>query len=83
MHKDTQPIDRRTLLIEANKVIREHEGTLAGIVTTGITRRNDVLVFNGDYLLDEQGLPTPRNTAVSNMFRRLVYILSERCHLID
>ena len=35
MHKDTQPIDRETLLIEANKIIREHEDTLAGIVATG------------------------------------------------
>ena len=26
MHKDTQPIDRETLLIEAKKIIREHEG---------------------------------------------------------
>jgi hypothetical protein len=31
MHKDTQPIDRETLLIEANKIIREHEDTLAGL----------------------------------------------------
>jgi hypothetical protein len=60
MHKDTQPIDRETLLIEANKIIREHEDTLAGIVATGVTQRNGVLVFSGDYFLDEQGLPTPK-----------------------
>lgn len=35
MRKETQPIDRETLLIEANKIIREHEDTLAGIVATG------------------------------------------------
>ena len=63
MHKDTQPIDRETLLIEANKIIREHEDTLAGIVATGVTQRNGVLVFSGDYFLDEQGLPTPKSTA--------------------
>lgn len=43
MHKDTQPIDRETLLKEANKIIREHEDTLAGIVATGVTQRNGVL----------------------------------------
>ncbi|SUI15359.1 Protein yciN [Salmonella enterica subsp. enterica serovar Enteritidis] len=32
MHKETQPIDRETLLLEANKIIREHEDTMAGIV---------------------------------------------------
>lgn len=60
MHKDTQPINRETLLIEANKIIREHEDTLSGIVATGVTQRNGVLVFSGDYFLDEQGLPTPK-----------------------
>lgn len=60
MHKDTQPIDRETLLIEANKIIREHEDTLAGIVATGVTQRNGVLVFSGDYFLDEQGYRRPK-----------------------
>lgn len=53
MHKETQPIDRETLLLEANKIIREHEDTMAGIVATGVTQRNGVLVFSGDYFLDE------------------------------
>ena len=83
MHKDTQPIDRETLLIEANKIIREHEDTLEGIVATGVTQRNGVLVFSGDYFLDEQGLPTPKSTAVFNMFKYLAHVLSEKYHLID
>ncbi|EFT7280649.1 DUF2498 family protein [Salmonella enterica] len=29
MHKETQPIDRETLLLEANKIIREHEDTMS------------------------------------------------------
>lgn len=60
MNKETQPIDRETLLKEANKIIREHEDTLAGIEATGVTQRNGVLVFTGDYFLDEQGLPQPK-----------------------
>ncbi|EHC9777454.1 YciN family protein [Salmonella enterica subsp. enterica serovar Thompson] len=83
MHKETQPIDRETLLLEANKIIREHEDTMAGIVATGVTQRNGVLVFSGDYFLDEQGLPTPKSTAEFNMFKHLAHVLSEKYHLVD
>jgi len=83
MQQTTQPIDRVTLLAEANKLIREHEDTLAGIEATGVEQRNGVLVFSGDYFLDEQGLPTPRSTAVFNMFKYLAHALSEKYHLID
>lgn len=78
MNKETQPIDRETLLKEANKIIREHEDTLAGIEATGVTQRNGVLVFTGDYFLDEQGLPTAKSTAVFNMFKHLAHVLSEK-----
>jgi hypothetical protein len=30
-----------------------------------------VLVFSGEFYLDEQGLPTPKSTAVFNMFKYL------------
>ena len=82
MNKETQPIDRETLLKEANKIIREHEDTLAGIEATGVTQRNGVLVFTGDYFLDEQGLPTAKSTAVFNMFKHLAHVLSEKYHLV-
>ena len=42
MNKETQPIDRETLLKEANKIIREHEDTLAGIEATGVTQRKNI-----------------------------------------
>ncbi|WP_312946880.1 YciN family protein [Superficieibacter sp.] len=80
---ETQPIDRQTLLLEANKLIRDHEDTMAGIEATGVTQRNGVLVFSGEYYLDEQGLPTPKSTAVFNMFKHLAHVLSEKYHLID
>jgi hypothetical protein len=44
MQNTTQPIDRASLLIEANKLIRDHEDTLAGIEATGVEQRNGVLV---------------------------------------
>jgi hypothetical protein len=42
-----------------------------------------VLVFSGEYFLDEQGLPTPKSTAVFNMFKYLAHALSEKYHLVD
>jgi len=83
MQQTTPPIDRVTLLAEANKLSREHEDTLAGIEATGVEQRNGVLVFSGEYFLDEQGLPTPRSTAVFNMFKYLAHALSEKYHLVD
>ncbi|AGB78403.1 MULTISPECIES: YciN family protein [Pseudocitrobacter] len=83
MSGNTQPIDRQTLLIEANRLIREHEDTLAGIEATGVEQRNGVLIFSGEYFLDEQGLPTPKSTAVFNMFKYLAHQLSEKYHLVD
>ncbi|XNM70465.1 DUF2498 family protein [Escherichia coli] len=64
MSNNSQPIDRQTLLIEANRLIREHEDTMAGIEATGVEQRNGVLVFSGEYYLDEQGLPTPKARGV-------------------
>ncbi|KNC09193.1 hypothetical protein AC791_11035 [Klebsiella sp. RIT-PI-d] len=83
MKSETQPIDRLTLLLEANKLIREHEDTMAGIEATGVTQRNGVLVFSGEYYLDENGLPTGKSTAVFNMFKYLAHQLSEKYHLVD
>lgn len=43
MQGTTQPIDRQTLLEKANKLIREHEDTLAGIEATDVVQRNNVV----------------------------------------
>ncbi len=83
MQEPSQPIDRQSLLELANKLIREHEDTLAGIEASDVTQRNGVLVFSGEYYLDEQGLPTAKSTAVFNMFKYLAHELSEKYHLID
>ena len=67
MQSTSQPIDRQSLLALANQMIRDHEDTLKGIEATGVEQRNGVLVFSGEYYLDEQGLPTPKSTAVFNI----------------
>ncbi len=83
MQDSAQPIDRSSLLELANQMIRDHEDTLSGIVATGVTQRNGILVFSGEYYLDEQGLPTGKSTAVFNMFKYLAHELSEKYTLTD
>ncbi len=68
MQNTTQPIDRASLLIEANKLIRDHEDTPRALKRPAWNNVTEVLVFSGEYL-DEQGLPTPKSTAVFNMFK--------------
>lgn len=82
MQQLTQPIDRATLLAQANKMIREHEDYIAGMVATDVEQKNGVLVFRGEYFMDEQGLPTAKTTAVFNLFKYLAHQLSEKYHLL-
>lgn len=83
MQETSQPIDKQSLLTEANRLIREHDDTMKGIEATDVTQRNGVLVFSGEFYLDEQGLPTAKSTAVFNMFKYLAHQLSEKYHLVD
>ena len=83
MQETIQPIDKKTLLEKANTLIVEHEDYIAGIVATDVEQKNGVLVFRGDYFLDEQGLPTPKSTAVFNMFKYLAHQLSDKYRLLD
>ena len=83
MQETIQPIDKKTLLEKANTLIVEHEDYSAGIVATDVEQKNGGLVFRGDYFLDEQGLTTPKSTAVLNMFKYLAHQLSEKYRLLD
>ncbi|EQA4284903.1 YciN family protein [Cronobacter dublinensis] len=82
MQNITQPIDRDSLLAQANKMIREHEDFIVGMEATDVEQKNGVLVFRGEYFMDEQGLPTAKTTAVFNMFKYLAHQLSEKYHLL-
>ncbi|ELZ8933416.1 YciN family protein [Cronobacter dublinensis] len=82
MQNITQPIDRASLLAQANKMIREHEDYIVGMEATDVEQKNGVLVFRGEYFMDEQGLPTAKTTAVFNMFKYLAHQLSEKYHLL-
>ncbi|RJT28011.1 YciN family protein [Buttiauxella izardii] len=83
MQETTQPIDKQSLLVEANKVIRAHEDFMHGMEATDVEQKNGVLVFKGEYFLDEQGLPTGKSTAIFNMFKHLAHVFADKYHLQD
>lgn len=80
---EKKTIDRHTLLEEANRLIESHDDYLHGMIATDVSQKNGVLVFKGDYFLDENGLPTLKTTAVFNMFKYLAHELSEKYMLVD
>lgn len=71
-----EPISKASLLELANQLIREHDDYLAGMLATDVAEKSGVLVFKGEYFLDEQGLPTSKTTAVFNVFKGLAHALS-------
>ncbi len=70
-------ISKFELLLIANHVIQEHADYIEGIRADSVEEKDDVLVFKGEYFLDENGLPTPKTTAVFNMFKYLAHHLSK------
>ncbi|EON88261.1 Protein of uncharacterised function (DUF2498) [Plesiomonas shigelloides] len=80
---EKQPITRAAMLELANKMIAEHEDFMHGMHADDVEQKNGVLVFRGNYFLDEKGMPTGKSTAVFNMFKHLAHRLSEKYILID
>ncbi|CNI34529.1 YciN family protein [Yersinia mollaretii] len=80
---NTVPIERNKLLAEANEIIRQHEDYMHGMQATEVEQKGPVLVFRGEFFLDADGLPTPKTTAVFNMFKHLAHVLSAKYHLVD
>ena len=62
----------------ANQEIQDHEGFLEGMRATSVEEKDGVLVFKGEYFLDDNGLPTAKTTAVFNMFKYLAHQLSPK-----
>ncbi|VEJ55144.1 YciN family protein [Pragia fontium] len=83
MCNETTPIGRQALLDEANQIIRHHEDYIHGMEATDVEQKGSVLVFRGDYFLDENDLPTAKTTAVFNMFKHLAHVLSAKYYLQD
>lgn len=79
----TDPIDRASLLAQANEMIVQHEHYFEGLTVTDVEQNGDLLIFRGDYFLDEQGFPTAKSTQVFNVYKSLAVALSSRYRLID
>lgn len=74
-------IDRGSLLSIANQMIADHKDYFDGLSASGVEQKGDVLIFSGDYFLDEQGLPGAGSTTVFNVFKFLTVELSPRYRL--
>ncbi|MGF1772209.1 YciN family protein [Vibrio wakamikoensis] len=71
------PISPFDLLLIANQVIQEHDDYLDGMRADSVEEKDGVLVFKGNYFLDDNSLPTEKTTAVFNMFKYLAHHLSK------
>lgn len=74
---DKKTISETELLMIANHIIQEHDDYIEGMRATSVEEKEDVLVFKGDYFLDDNGLPTQETTAVFNVFKYLAHHLSK------
>lgn len=74
---DKKVISKFELLLIANHVIQEHEDYIEGMRADSVEEKDDVLIFKGEYFLDDNGLPTANTTAVFNMFKYLAHHLSK------
>lgn len=80
---DRKPIQHQDLLTMANQMIRDHEDFIQGMQADQVEQKGGILVFKGEFFLDEQGLPTPKTMAVFNMFKYLAQTLSGQYQLVD
>lgn len=70
-------VSQLELLMIANHIIQEHDDYIDGMRADSVEEKDDVLVFKGNYFLDDNGLPTAKTTAVFNMFKYLAHHLSK------
>lgn len=82
MTSNIQPIERKNLLILANKIILDHKDYLPGIEATEVEQKDGILIFRGEFFLNPQGLPTAKTTTVFNIFKYLAQTLSQHYTLI-
>ncbi len=78
-----QPISQQDLLALANKMIQEHDNYIKGMEATSVEEKSGVMVFKGEYFLNDQGLPTEKTTQAFNMFKYLAHQLSKQYTLLN
>ncbi|MEZ8291185.1 YciN family protein [Vibrio sp. 10N.237.312.B06] len=65
------------LLLIANQIIQSHDDYIEGMRANSVVEKDDVLIFKGEYFLDNNRMPTENTTAVFNMFKYLAHHLSK------
>lgn len=73
---EKKSISSADLLLIANQLIQDHDTYLEGMQAISVEEKAGVLVFKGQYFLDDNGLPTENTTAVFNLFKYLAHQLS-------
>ena len=74
---EKKAISEFDLLMIANQIIQDHDDYIEGMRADSVEEKDDVLVFKGNYFLDDNDLPTTETTAVFNMFKYLAHQLSK------
>lgn len=69
-------IAKSDLLELARTMMLEHEEYQEGMSVVDVAEKAGVLVFKGEYFLDDDGLPTPKTTAVFNIYKALAHAFS-------
>jgi hypothetical protein len=69
------------ILTLANKMIKSDYDYMDGMHADSVTQNGEVLVFKGEFFLDNDGLPTPKTNAVFNMFKKVTTVLSKQYKL--
>ncbi|GAB3404325.1 YciN family protein [Erwinia aphidicola] len=76
-----QAVNREHLLALAREMIVNHPDYFSGLSVDDVEQKGDVLVFRGNYYLDDQGLATAKSTTVFNVYKALAVNLSARYRL--
>nr|WP_086939570.1 DUF2498 family protein [Thaumasiovibrio occultus] len=80
---EKKAINSSDLLMIANQIMQDHDSFIEGMRATSVEEKEGVLVFKGNYFLDDNGLPTSNTTTVFNLFKLLAHQLSPEFTLQD
>lgn len=69
------------LLKIANDLIKSDYEYMDGMRADSVTQNGEVLVFKGEFFLDNEGIPTAKTNAVFNMFKKITTIMSKQYKL--
>ena len=69
------------LLKIANDLIKSDYEYMDGMRADSVTQNGEVLVFKGEFFLDNDGIPTAKTNAVFNMLKKITTIMSKQYKL--